>query len=118
MIPNSGQLSEAMAFFSSNKGYPTSSGSGSTSVSNYRSQKPQNNSNLYCDYCNRKGHTRAICFRLHGYPANWRSKKRTSLALPLQPTLPESSPLMVASWSTQTSLVKVALLVTVLAGLS
>ncbi|KAG5599387.1 hypothetical protein H5410_030757 [Solanum commersonii] len=54
-----------MAFFSSNKGYPTSSGSGSTSVSNYRSQKPQNNSNLYCDYCNRKGHSRAICFRLH-----------------------------------------------------
>ncbi|KAH0680824.1 hypothetical protein KY290_023021 [Solanum tuberosum] len=70
MIPNSGQLSDAMAFFSSNKGYPTSSGSGSTSVSNYRSQKPQNNSNLYCDYCNRKGHTRAICFRLHGYLAN------------------------------------------------
>jgi len=67
-----------MVFFSSNKGYSTSPGSGSTSVSNYKSQKPQNNSNLYCDYCNRKGHTRAICFRLHGYPANWRGKRRTS----------------------------------------
>ncbi|KAH0684306.1 hypothetical protein KY289_022058 [Solanum tuberosum] len=32
------------------------------------------------------------------------------LVLPLQPILPESTPLMIISWSTQTSLVKVALL--------
>ncbi|KAM3363777.1 hypothetical protein P3S68_018631 [Capsicum galapagoense] len=32
--------------------------------SNYRLKK----TNLYCDYCNWKGHTKDTCYKLHGYP--------------------------------------------------
>ncbi|XP_015162805.1 uncharacterized protein [Solanum tuberosum] len=73
-----GQLSDAMAFFSSGKGHSQSgSGFSSHSGSGSKSQRASNN-NLYCDYCNWKGHTRANCFRLHGYPANSKGKRRTS----------------------------------------
>lgn len=77
---NSGYLNDAMAFFSSSKGNLSQAHSGSSSYSgsNFRSQKLYN-SNFYCDYCNLKDHTRAICYRLHSYPADWKGKKRTSL---------------------------------------
>ncbi|KAG5582673.1 hypothetical protein H5410_053300, partial [Solanum commersonii] len=54
-----------------------SAGNSHHSGSNFKPQK-QSNNNLYCDYCNWKGHTRVVCFRLHGYPANWKGKRRTS----------------------------------------
>nr|XP_033511211.1 uncharacterized protein LOC117275971 [Nicotiana tomentosiformis] len=41
--------------------------------------KPKNNlgrSTLQCDYCHLKGHTKDTCYKLHGYPANFKVKKR------------------------------------------
>lgn len=68
-----------MAFFLALWENPAYSGlsSSSNSGSNFRTQR-KSNSNLFCDYYNWKCHTRANCFRLHGYPANWKCKRRTS----------------------------------------
>ncbi|XP_075099347.1 uncharacterized protein LOC142176162 [Nicotiana tabacum] len=38
--------------------------------------KPKKN-NLFCDYCNYEGHTTNICYKLHGYPADFKPKKKT-----------------------------------------
>ncbi|KAG5625105.1 hypothetical protein H5410_010323 [Solanum commersonii] len=32
--------------------------------------------NAFCDYCNRTGHTQAVCYQLHGYPPGYERKKR------------------------------------------
>lgn len=71
-----GQPLDAVTFFSSSKGHTSGSGSSSHSGSSFKPHRTSNN-NLYCDYCNWKGHTRANCFRLHGYPANWKGKRRS-----------------------------------------
>nr|XP_016464025.1 PREDICTED: uncharacterized protein LOC107787023 [Nicotiana tabacum] len=47
-------------------------GGNNHSVSNYRSRKDS----LHCDYCNFKGHTRENCYKLHGYPSDFKSKKK------------------------------------------
>ncbi|XP_015072962.2 uncharacterized protein LOC107017205 [Solanum pennellii] len=85
---NVGGINETMAFFSNGKGHMLRSGSTSQSVSNppmgagFRSNQKQFNSNntLYCDYCNWKGHVRANCYNLHGYPADWKGKRRNNTA--------------------------------------
>nr|XP_018626392.2 uncharacterized protein LOC108945163 [Nicotiana tomentosiformis] len=49
------------------------SGNGNSSL------KPRNNlgrSTLQCDYCHLKGHTKDTCYKLHGYPANFKAKRR------------------------------------------
>ncbi|XP_075076379.1 uncharacterized protein LOC107813834 [Nicotiana tabacum] len=33
--------------------------------------------NLFCDYCNYKGHTRDTCFKLHGYLTDFKMRKKT-----------------------------------------
>ena len=33
---------------------------------------------VYCDYCNRTRHTRAVCFQLHGYPPGLERRKKGS----------------------------------------
>ncbi|XP_019261001.1 PREDICTED: uncharacterized protein LOC109238959 [Nicotiana attenuata] len=41
--------------------------------------KPRNSlgrPTLQCDYCHLKGHTKDTCYKLHGYPANFKAKKR------------------------------------------
>ncbi|XP_016436935.2 uncharacterized protein LOC107763039 [Nicotiana tabacum] len=38
-----------------------------------------NKNNLFCDYCNYKGHTRDTCYKLHGYPSNFKPKRKTKL---------------------------------------
>ncbi|KAG5604159.1 hypothetical protein H5410_025651 [Solanum commersonii] len=88
--PQTGNLNEALAFFSGNNthqsfsGFTTrgssSSGAGLGSGiggSNFRPRKNPN-SHLYCDYCNWKGHIRAQCYNLHGYPADWKGRRRPS----------------------------------------
>ncbi|KAL3355236.1 hypothetical protein AABB24_019364 [Solanum stoloniferum] len=81
---NSGGLTDSMAFFSNGRGHmprkgSNSSGSNPPSGANFRThQKANNNSTLFCDYCNWKGHVRATCYKLNGYPTDWKGKKRTS----------------------------------------
>ncbi|OIT39259.1 hypothetical protein A4A49_59468, partial [Nicotiana attenuata] len=41
-------------------------------------QKPKKTFNLVCDYCNYKGHTRENYFKLNGYPADFKHKKKGS----------------------------------------
>ncbi|XP_069147657.1 uncharacterized protein [Solanum lycopersicum] len=85
---NVGGINETMTFFSNGKGHMLRSGSTSQSVSNppmgasFRSNQKQFNGNnsLYCDYCNWKGHVRANCYKLHGYPADWKGKRRNNTA--------------------------------------
>ncbi|XP_019267553.1 PREDICTED: uncharacterized protein LOC109244848 [Nicotiana attenuata] len=43
-----------------------------------RGYKPRNNfakSSLQCDFCHLKGHTRDSCYKLHGYPTDFRGRK-------------------------------------------
>ena len=37
---------------------------------------PSYDPSVYCDYCHRTGHTRAICFQLHGYPPGLERRKK------------------------------------------
>jgi len=34
--------------------------------------------NAFCDYCKRTGHTRGVCYKLHGYPPGYERKKKGS----------------------------------------
>lgn len=75
-------MNEALAFFSgnnSNRNFSSSTGLGSggssVGVSKFRSKK-NSNSHMYCDYCNWTGHTRDRCYKIHGYPSDWKGKKR------------------------------------------
>nr|XP_009765169.1 PREDICTED: uncharacterized protein LOC104216749 [Nicotiana sylvestris] len=45
---------------------------GSYPTNNFKQRKNQ----LYCDYCNFKGHTRKTCYKLNGYPSDFKSKKK------------------------------------------
>uniref|UniRef100_M1DQG2 Gag-pol polyprotein n=1 Tax=Solanum tuberosum TaxID=4113 RepID=M1DQG2_SOLTU len=76
---NSSLVNEAMAFFSNNKcamprsSFNPNSGSNPHSGAVPRSShKSSPNSHLYCGYCNWKGHVRSTCYKLHGYPADWK----------------------------------------------
>ncbi|XP_019250920.1 PREDICTED: uncharacterized protein LOC109229825 [Nicotiana attenuata] len=48
------------------------SGGGNHLNSGYRSKR----NNLHCDYCNFKGHTRETCYKLNGYPQDFKSKRK------------------------------------------
>nr|XP_033515327.1 uncharacterized protein LOC117279826 [Nicotiana tomentosiformis] len=48
------------------------SGGNNHSGSNYRSRK----NSLHYDYCNFKGHTRETCYKLNGYPPDFKPKKK------------------------------------------
>lgn len=39
-------------------------------------QKSQKNWNLICDHCKLKGHTKAVCYRLVGYPPGYKGRKK------------------------------------------
>lgn len=56
-----------------NNNYP--SGHSYTGGSNYRFKK----NTMYYDYCNFKGYTRVICYKLNGYPLNFKTKKKVGL---------------------------------------
>uniref|UniRef100_A0A3Q7JAK1 Reverse transcriptase Ty1/copia-type domain-containing protein n=1 Tax=Solanum lycopersicum TaxID=4081 RepID=A0A3Q7JAK1_SOLLC len=50
-----------------------------SSLPKHRSSNvPSYDPNVYCDYCNRTGHTRAVCFQLHGYPPGLERRKKGS----------------------------------------
>lgn len=36
---------------------------------------------LHCDYYNWDGHISVVCYKLHGYPPDWKAKKITSPGL-------------------------------------
>ncbi|KAH0658953.1 hypothetical protein KY285_027501 [Solanum tuberosum] len=64
---------ESMALYAGRGGY-TNAGTGN----NYNNPNPRQKKNwhLFCDYCKLHGHTKDICFRLIGYPADWKFKKK------------------------------------------
>ncbi|XP_070015307.1 uncharacterized protein [Nicotiana sylvestris] len=45
---------------------------GTNSRNNYKPRR----GNLFCDYCNYKGHTRDNYFKLHGYPTDFKTRKK------------------------------------------
>ncbi|XP_019241987.1 PREDICTED: uncharacterized protein LOC109222031 [Nicotiana attenuata] len=47
---------------------------GMNSANNYKPRR----GNLFCGYCNYKEHTRDTCFKLHGYPADFKMRKKTT----------------------------------------
>ncbi|XP_075098053.1 uncharacterized protein LOC142175370 [Nicotiana tabacum] len=47
-----------------------------TTRANNSAQKGKRNYNLYCNYCKLKGHTREGCYKLIGYPADFKYKKK------------------------------------------
>ncbi|XP_070020591.1 uncharacterized protein LOC142180985 [Nicotiana tabacum] len=58
-------LSDGVALFS-NKG----------SVNSGNNYRPRSN-NLYCDFYNYRGHTRDNCYKIHGYPSDFKMRKKT-----------------------------------------
>ncbi|XP_075078932.1 uncharacterized protein LOC142164639 [Nicotiana tabacum] len=83
-----------------NEGIAMFSGKGNTQgTSNY---KPKRN-NLFCDYCKYKGHTRDTCYKLHGYPAEFKQKRKdgpnnaTQYTCPLTNSSPSSGSFEVAA---------------------
>ncbi|XP_059318225.1 uncharacterized protein LOC132068606 isoform X2 [Lycium ferocissimum] len=42
-----------------------------TQSSNFRAKK----GNLFCEFCNWKGYTRETCYKLHGYPTDFKGEK-------------------------------------------
>ncbi|XP_049374646.1 uncharacterized protein LOC125839700 [Solanum verrucosum] len=47
-------------------------------VSSYKNDggnRPPNRSNLFCDYCRKPGHTRNKCYKLHGFPPDFKFTK-------------------------------------------
>ncbi|XP_070018306.1 uncharacterized protein [Nicotiana sylvestris] len=47
------------------------------SMNSWNNYKPRRG-NLFCDYCNYKGHTKDTCFKLHGYLADFKMRKKTT----------------------------------------
>lgn len=41
----------------------------------FKSRKKYDKSNLFCDYCKFIGHTKEVCWKLHGYPTYYKFKK-------------------------------------------
>lgn len=71
MTYNTGHVANPMA---SNAGYGANVvgyNTGQTYTGGYK-QKNQ----LYCDYCKYKGHTRDVCYKLVGYPADFKPKRK------------------------------------------
>ncbi|XP_009609412.1 uncharacterized protein [Nicotiana tomentosiformis] len=55
---------------------PTTLLSNKTSAGGYRQKNNFEKALVQCDYCNYKGHTQENCFKLHGYPAGFKPKKK------------------------------------------
>ncbi|XP_075083407.1 uncharacterized protein LOC142167147 [Nicotiana tabacum] len=47
---------------------------GVTTRNNYKLRR----NNLFCDFCNYKGHSRETYFKIHGYPADFKLRKKTN----------------------------------------
>ncbi|XP_070002641.1 uncharacterized protein [Nicotiana sylvestris] len=60
-----------------NGGYNNPRGYTNTNYSGgYKPKDFFNKSTVQCDYCKCKGHTKVNCFKLHGYPSDFKSKRR------------------------------------------
>uniref|UniRef100_A0A3Q7EZ67 Reverse transcriptase Ty1/copia-type domain-containing protein n=1 Tax=Solanum lycopersicum TaxID=4081 RepID=A0A3Q7EZ67_SOLLC len=80
------ESSEGMALFSSThtgrngSNYPGGGRGGPGSSPSHYSSGPYNNrskrGDLICDFCHIRGHTRNVCYKLNGYPADYKPKKR------------------------------------------
>ncbi|KAH0664259.1 hypothetical protein KY284_029190 [Solanum tuberosum] len=64
---------ESMAMNIGRGGYTNN---GSRSNGGYYNPRQKKNWHLFCDYCKLHGHTKDICFKLIGYPADWKFKKK------------------------------------------
>ncbi|XP_070011027.1 uncharacterized protein [Nicotiana sylvestris] len=57
--------------------YNTSGGYTNTGYSGgYKPKNFFNKSTVQCEYCKYKGHTKENCFKLHGYPSDFKNKRR------------------------------------------
>ncbi|KAH0743289.1 hypothetical protein KY290_031282 [Solanum tuberosum] len=78
------QMSDSMTYTSNGRGahhdpmtlYIGRGGYSGAGNSNCSNHKPKRNWHLICDYCKLHGHTKDICYKLIGYPANWKFKKK------------------------------------------
>ncbi|KAH0670935.1 hypothetical protein KY285_025115 [Solanum tuberosum] len=59
----------------SNWGSNSDSISGGNWGNNSGGSRPLNKSHLFCDYCKKSGNTREKCFRLHGFPEDFKFTK-------------------------------------------
>ncbi|XP_019265999.1 PREDICTED: uncharacterized protein LOC109243507 [Nicotiana attenuata] len=56
---------------------------GNTGENSYNSNKsgyPSARTRMFCDYCKRPGHTRDICYRIHGFPQDFKFTKGRNVA--------------------------------------
>nr|XP_016498339.1 PREDICTED: uncharacterized protein LOC107817075 [Nicotiana tabacum] len=61
----------------SNRHYNNNEGPTNTGyTAGYKTKNSFNKSPVYCEYCRCKGHTKEDCFKLHGYPSDFKNKKR------------------------------------------
>jgi hypothetical protein len=44
-------------------------------ITEKKNEKKFNREELVCDHCGGKGHTKARCFKLHGYPKHWEDRR-------------------------------------------
>ncbi|XP_070047351.1 uncharacterized protein [Nicotiana tomentosiformis] len=51
-----------------------------TGNNSYRGSYPSNRSHLFCDYCKKQGHTKDKCYKLHGFPQDFKFTKGKSTA--------------------------------------
>ncbi|KAH0692345.1 hypothetical protein KY285_019442 [Solanum tuberosum] len=68
---------DVTALFGNNRVTNHMSGSGgspygASNSSNYRGKKPQ----VLCEVCGFKGHTKDTCYRIVGYPADWKRRRK------------------------------------------
>ncbi|KAH0733129.1 hypothetical protein KY289_004317 [Solanum tuberosum] len=80
-----------LAALMAGRGGPSRDSKGTTSQSNsnqyYKSKK---NWELKCDYCKNQGHVEDNCFRLHGYPPDWKFKKKGTSVRDLSRDIPRA----------------------------
>ncbi|XP_075096151.1 uncharacterized protein LOC142174258 [Nicotiana tabacum] len=82
------EINEGIALFSNNGGYMATNSPSPSNIAMYnniggssslRSSGPvyrNKKNNLYCNYCHFKGHTKDTCYKLIGYPADFKAKKK------------------------------------------
>ncbi|KAH0662114.1 hypothetical protein KY284_027045 [Solanum tuberosum] len=81
-----GDNSDGIALFSSKgpqhgffgSGYSGKSTSAGSSGPPGPGPYQRKNGHLFCDYCKWKGHTRETCYRLHGFPEDFKPKKKNT----------------------------------------
>ncbi|XP_039128401.1 uncharacterized protein LOC120264640 isoform X2 [Dioscorea cayenensis subsp. rotundata] len=83
-INSSTQFTEAVSLnASSSKNSSNSSNFSNRNSITLTRNKPEYKRSV-CDYCKRVGHTKDKCFKLHGFPTNYKNNKEKRIAAPVQ----------------------------------